>query len=250
MSTPTRYTGGFTQDAEFQPLGQIGMPDPFYYAEFADDFLPYSTGDYTVTATGGSVAASANSGTGGRILLTTGAVSGNSAAIQQPTANFAHVPSYKLAFLTRVNLTDVINSTLLAGLINTTATPLTPADGIYFSKPSGDNEILLTAVSAGATVGQVTIPTVNNNVFLNNADMDLGFLVDDKENIWAYAGYHLVGNKANQNFTLLGPVAAIRSESLTGPLSILPINPTVVLAAGTAAAQTGSVDFLYAAQER
>ena len=250
MSTPTRFTGGLTQAAEFQPLGELGIPDPFYYATFADDFLPYRAGDYTVTAVGGSVAATASGGTGGRLLLTTGATIGNQAALQQPTANFAHVPGKKLAFLARVNLADVVNSNFLAGLINTTATPFAADTGIYFLKASGANTIQLIAESGGVIVGQVAIPVIANNVFLNGADMDLGFLVDEKENIFAYVGYHLEGNKPNQNTTLIGPVAAIRAEARTAALSLLPVNPTVALSAGTAVLQTGNVDFLSAFQER
>lgn len=250
MGTPTRFPGGLTQAAEFQPLGQIGIPDPFYYATFADDFLPYIAAGYTVTAVGGSVAATANGGTGGRILFTTGATIGNSAAIQQPTANFAHVPGKKLAFLTRVNLADVVNSNFMAGLINTSATPFAPDDGIYFVKGVGANTVQLVAEAGGVIVGSVAIPVIPNNVFLNGADMDLGFYVDEQENIFAFVGYHLEGDKPNQNRTLIGPVAAIRASSRTAALSILPLNPTIALAAGTAVAQTGNADFLSAFQER
>lgn len=250
MGTPTRFTGGLTQAAEFQPLGQLGIPDPFYFASFYDDFLPYRAGDYTVTATGGSVAATASGGTGGRILLTTGATIGNQAEIQQPTANFAHVPGKKLAFLCRVNLADVVNSNFLAGLINTTVTPFAADTGIYFLKASGANTVQLIAESGGVVVGSADIPVIANNVFLNGADMDLGFYVDEQENIWAYVGYHLEGDKPNQNRTLLGPVASIRVEERTGALSLLPVNPTVALSAGTAVAQTGTCDFVGAFQER
>lgn len=248
MSTPTRFTGGLTQAAEFQPLGRIGIPDPFYNATFADDFLPYRAGDYTVTAAGGSVAASANSGTGGRILLTTGATIGNFAEIQQPTANFANVPGQQLAFLTRVNLADVVNSTLLAGLIDTRTTPFTPQDGFYFSKANGSNAITFNAISAGVVVGSVTVPP--NPGFINGADLDLGFVIDRLGNIDIYAGYHLEGYFANQNRAPLGPTAKLRVANLTGAYTILPVNPTVALGAGTAVAQTGSVDFLFASQER
>lgn len=250
MSTPTRFTGGLTQSAEFQPLGELGFPDPFYYALFADDFLPFRAGDYTITAAGGSVAATANGGTGGRILFTTGAVGGNFAEIQQPTANFAHVPGAKLAFLTRLNMADVTNTQIIAGLINTTTTPLAPADGIYFQKGVGNTNITLTAVAGGVAVGQVTVPNLPNNGFLNGADIDLGFVVDENEDINIFVGYHLVGNKPNQNRTLLGPVAKLRASARTGALSILPVNPTIAIVAGTAAAQTGNCDFILAAQER
>lgn len=250
MGTPTRFPGGLTNADEYQPLGQLGAPDPFFLAQFADDFLPYRAGDYTVTAAGGSVAATANGGTGGRILLTTGAVSGNFAAIQQPTANFANVPGKKLAFLTRLNLDDVLNSRVLVGLIDTRVTPLTPQDGIYFNKSAGGTALTLNAISAGVVVATANVPDLPNNGFLNDADIDLGFLVTDKGEVEGFVGYHLEGSKLNQNKVQLGPVVALRQSAFTAALTLLPLNPTVVLAAGTAAAQTGNCDFLYAAQER
>lgn len=248
MATATRFPGGLTNAAQFQPFGLLGQPDPFYYATFADDFLPYRAGDYTVTATGGSVAASASSGTGGRVLLTTGATIGNQAELQQPTANFAYVARKQLAFACRVNLADVVNSQLVAGLIDTRVTPFTPQDGFYFSKAVGSNQIVFNAISAGVVVGSVVVPP--NPGFINGADLDLAFVITNRGTINVYAGYQLIGNVPNQNRAPLGPQARIRQTALTGALSILPLNPTVAIAAGTAVAQTASCDFIAAMQER
>ena len=249
-SSPTRFTSGFTQDASWQPLGRIGIPDPFFYATYADDFLPYNVANYTVTATGGSVAASASSGTGGRILMTTGATATNFASIQQPTANFANVSGQKLAYLVRVNAADVINSEIIAGLIQTSVTPFTVADGIYFSKAAGSTTVTLRVVSGSVVVGSILMPSVaNSSQFTNGADQDMGFYVDRNGNVKAFMGYHLIGQK-RQNVASLGPNATIYAANLTGAMSILPVNPTVAIRASTAAAQTMSVDFQLAAMER
>lgn len=249
-SAPTRFTSGFTQDAIFQPLGQIGIPDPFFYATYADDFLPYTAGSYTVTATSGSVAAASASGTGGRILMTTGATATNFAEIQQGIANFAYVAGKKLAYLVRVNAADVINSEIMCGLIQTTTTPFTVSDGIYFHKAAGATAVTLSVVNESVVVGSITMPSfTNSSQFTANADQDLAFYVDRNGNVKAFMGYHLIGQH-NQNRSLLGPTGVIRASTMTGAINGLPINPTVAVRASTSAAQTMSVDFQFAAQER
>lgn len=248
--SPTRFTSGFTQDAIFQPLGQIGTPNPFFYATYADDFLPYVAGNYVVTAASGSVAASDDSGTGGRILMTTDDIDEAFAAIQPATADFAYVPSKKLAYLVRVNLTDVTASAMMAGLIQTSTTPFIVTDGIYFFKEAGSNAVQLCVMHDSVLIGSVDMPSVeNSSAFLDGADQDLGFYIDRLGNVKAFMGYHLVGSK-NQNRTALGPMATIWASDMTDTINTLPISPTVVVQASGATAQTMSVDFQYAAQER
>lgn len=248
MSAPTRFTSGITQAASFQPLGKIGIPDPFFYAMYEDDFLPYRAGDYTVTAAGGSVAAVAatNAATsGGRVLFTTGATISNFASIQQPVANFAYTVGKKLVFLTRIQVDDGINADVTAGLIQTTATPATVVNGIYFRKASGAALIVLNVVVASVNVGSAVM-----SVPIGNAtDIDLGFYVDHLGNIKAFVGSNLEGFK-RQNTAILGPNNGLLLSQLTAALPLAGLNPTLNVAAGTAVARTMTADFLFAAQER
>lgn len=247
MASPTRALSGITQAASYQPLGHIGIPDPFFYACFEDDFLHYNTGDYTVTASGGSVAATAANGTGGRILFTTGAVAGNFAEIQLSTAGFQYVAGKKLAFLCRIQPTIITTNAFIAGLIETNTTPFTSvADGIYFSKVAGSSNIVLTVRKGSATLGTATI----TGALTAATDIDLGFYVDRSGNIKAFYGSSLEGVK-RPNTAVLGPNTGILNSALTASLSTAQLNPTLAFSNGaTAAATTGVADFLFAAQER
>lgn len=245
MATPTRFTGGFTQDAKYQPLGLIGIPNPFFYATFEDDFLPYLPGKYTVTASGGSVAQTTTNGSGGRTLFTTGAVATNFASIQEAGAGFNYSAGKRFAFLTRISLADITNSAVIAGLIQTTVTPFTVTDGIYFSKAAASTSIVLTAMTGSVVVGSATI----TGALTAATDIDLGFTVDQQGNVKGFYGASLVGFK-NQNTAILGPNVGILASALTGSLTTAMLAPTLAVQASTAVAQTMVSDFLFAAQER
>ncbi len=245
MGNPVRLTAGFTQDATYQPLGQIGVPNPFFYAYYEDDFLPYNASLYTVTAASGSVAATAAGGSGGRILFTTGATATNFAAIQLPVADFAYTATKKLAFLCRIQAADVSLPVINAGLIQTTATPYTVTDGIYFTKAAGSTNIVVNVVTGSAVIGTTTL----TGLLTNATDIDLGFTVDRLGNILIYAGNSLIGQK-RQNVTALGPAGKILASSLTGAMTSVLLNPTLAIQTSTTAAKTLYADFLYAAQER
>lgn len=243
-SAPTRFTSGVTQDASFQPLGQVGIPDPFFYAMFEDDFIHYNTGDYTVTATNGSVAGA--DGDGGRILFTTGATATNLASIQLKTAPFTVTLGNKLAYLVRFQVADITNTQIVAGLIQTTTTPGTVTNGIYFSKAAASTDIVVKVVSGSTVIGTTTL----TGYLTAATDIDLGFYLDRLGNVNIFAGYHLIGNKPNQNVAVLGPVKKILNSSLTAAFPTANLNPTLAVIAGTSAAQTLNADFLYAAKER
>jgi len=247
MPAPTRFTSGLTQAGSFQPLGALGIPDPFFYAMYEDDFLPYNAALYTVTASGGSVAGTVASGSGGRILITTGGSAGNFGELQLPAAGFQYVAGKKLAFLCRLQVANVTTSSILAGLINTTATPFAAvADGIYFSKAAASTNLVLNVVTGGSSKGTATLA----GALANATDIDLGFVVNRLGDIKAFAGANLEGAK-RQNFTVLGPNFGILNSALTGAITAVLLNPTIAVSNGaTAAAMTGVADFLFAAQER
>ena len=247
MGNPVRLTAGFTQDATYQPLGQIGVPDPFFYAYYEDDFLPYNAALYTATVSGGSIAATAAKGSGGRILFTTAATAASYPTIQLPVASFQYTATKKLAFLCRLQITNTTTNTFIAGLIDTTTTPFTAiTDGIYFLKAAGTTNIVVNVVSGSATIGTTTL----SGLLTANTDIDLGFLVDRLGNILIYAGSNLIGQQ-RQDVATLGPAGKILASSLTAAMTAVLLNPTLSIGNGaTAASTTGVADFLYAAQER
>lgn len=246
MAAPTRFTSGITQAAKWQPLGDAGFPDPFFYSSFEDDYNPYVAGYYTVTATGGSVAQNTASNIGGRILLTTGATAGNFAELQ--VAPFIQYTAGKrLFFLTRLQVASATTSQFVAGLISSNVTPLTSvADGIYVSKAAGSTNLVLNAVTGGASRGTATLSGILNN----NTDIDLGIEVDRQGNVKLWAGSSLEGVKRPESANL-GPNASILYTSLSGALTSALLGPTIALGNGTtAAAMTGISDFLLGAMER
>ncbi len=250
MGTPVRFTFGITQAAKYQPLGSIGIPDPFFYASFDDDFLPFNSALYTETASGGTIAATAANGNGGRILFTTGAVANDFCELQLPSASFQIVtaPQKRLAFLTRVNLAALTDATLIAGLCETTVTPFSAiTDGIYFIGAPGSANVTLNVVTGSTVIGSAVL----SNVLVAGQDTDLGFYVNRDGNIYAFAGNSLEGAKdQNRASTVLGPNGGILYTSLTGVFTTALLNPTLAVSTNAAAAVTMVSDFLFAAMER
>lgn len=248
MATPMRIPAGFTQDMIFQPLGLVGFPDPFFYALYQDDFLHYNNGDYTRTLTGnGTIAQTAADG--GAILFTTNSSTpaGTDIASQQlATAGFQLSTSKKWTFLTRIQVADITNPAIVAGLIQTTTTPFTVTDGIYFSKASGSTTFTINLVS-GSTV-QATA-TLTNFPMVANTYIDLGFTYDGKSDVLVFAGSGLAGSVPSQNTEPLGPMARLSGVgALTLTSAIL--NPTLAVQSGTATSKTMQSDFALAAKER
>ena len=247
MGNPLRLNSGFTQDTVWQPLGGIGVPNPFFYSQFHDDFQPYQAGKYTVMASGGSVAQTTANGTGGRILFTTGATIGNFAEIQVDSFGFNYSVGKKFAFLARLQLADIVNSAVIAGMISSNTTPFSAvADGIYFYKAAAGSVLQLIAVTGSTVVGSTNLPS---GLLAVATDIDLGIYVNPEGDIKAFAGLNLIGQK-RQNVAVLGPTASILKSALSGALSTANLTPTLAVSASTAAAQTMVADFLLGAQER
>lgn len=246
MPTPVRFLSGYTQDAPWQPLGQIGMQDPFFYVEDADDFAPWRPGGIAITATGnGSVAPTP--GAGGIVLFTTNSstpAGTDIAAIQRPNSDmgFPSPTTKKAAFLCRVQLADVTNSQMTVGWLNTTATPFAPTDGVYFNKASGSTAITINVLVASSVTATLTIPFVPTNATY----FDLGWYLDPRtQQILVFAGSNLIGYQ-NQNTASLGPVARVTPTAFP----TVGLNPTLALQSGTATSKTMLADFFCSYLER
>src|SRR2546425_4646748 len=156
---PVRNTSGGTSDAAWQPLADCGAGNPFFYHSTFDDF-DYSvnvTGVYTQTKTGVGTIAS-TPGDGGLALFTTAALSTDLCSIQLPAANFTLNATKKLFFECRLKVSSAANAAFRVGLLQTTATPFTATDGIFFDKPTGGTVLnIVSVVTSVATT--VAIPT-------------------------------------------------------------------------------------------
>lgn len=251
---PGRNQSGYTSDWPYGPLADSGMGNPAFYHQYFDDFDTNLavTGYYTITAASGSVAHTA--GDGGLALFTTGSVAANFAEIQVPTADFT-LPQGALAgkkffFLTRLQISDVTNSILIAGVTNVTTTPFTAiSDGIYFNKPNlGTTLNIVSAI--GSVLTTTAIPAASNTL-ANATNIDLGFYVDWYGNINAFVSSNMVGYAPQSGTGSSTPTRGFCVRVAGASLSTANLSPMLAISNGTAAAaKTMTVDFLMAQKER
>ena len=246
-SAPVRFTSGFTQDAVWQPLGLIGIPDPFFYASYDDDFIPYNSALYTATLDGGTVAQTVANGAGGRVLLTTAAVAADFVGLQLTSAAFNLTAGMKCVYLTRIQVGAIATTSFNVGLVETTATPATITDGIYINYTAAGTSMTGYVVTGSTVIGSVVIPVAP----VNATDIDVGFVMDRQGNVQFFAGSLLIGNKiSTQNTATLSPAAVIYNSALTGSFTTALLNPTLAVFTTAASAATLVSDFQLAARER
>lgn len=251
MTTPNRFTSGFTQDAVWQPLGHMGAPDPFFYHQFSDDFNGYDTTQFTQTLTSAGTIANA-AANGGALLFTTNAttpLATDIAAIQGKAAGFQNTAGKKTFFLTRVRLGNITNPAFVLGLIQTTATPFTVTDGVYFSKATGSTTInLVSVVGSVATTTPLVFPT---SFFAAATDIDLAFEITAGGDVLVSVGNGLIGYIPQSGTGAQTPPTRAPIQRVTGlTLTTAVLNVTLAVQSGTAASQTMQSDFVLAAQER
>jgi hypothetical protein len=246
---PVRFPNGLSTDYPYGPLANFGQPHPFDYHYFADDF-DILHGTYTQTKTGnGTIANTAVDG--GRILFTTNSstpLTTDIASLQLPAAGFKYAAGKKFHFMARIQVSDAVNAAFLAGMIQTTATPFTVTDGIYFSKATGSAaNITLNCVSGSVNVGQLVIPTTAYTL-ANNTDIDLAFSIDRNGVVYAYVGSDLIVQPPNNSPAgqVRGPVGSVTPSSFTAAL----LNMTLALQSGTATSKTMQADFVLTSKER
>lgn len=248
MPTPARFPSGLSTDPRWAILGDFGLPNPFDYHAYWDDFdfSASVSAYYTKTTTGNGTVAQA-AGDGGTALFTTNSstpASGDVASIQLPAAGFVlgtnAYGTKKAFFLTRLKLSSASNNGLLCGLIQTTATPFTVTDGIYFQKASGGT-VLTIKSAASSTITSNNIPTAAYTL-ADATYIDLGFYLDRSGVVNAFVGANLLGSST----TVRGPAFSF----LPPTLPTANLNFTVALQSGTASSKTMTVDFAMAAVER
>ena len=261
MASPVRYPGGVSTDFPWQPLANFGLPNPFDYHFWEDDFDDFkaNANTYTVTATGNGAAAN-YAIDGGAVRLTTNSstpATTDIVSVQLPAASYAFVPSTSSVsgktshFWARVQLSDVTNAAFVIGLGNTTTAPFSASltDGLYFTKASGSTQINLVSNIGGTTV--TTAVPVSAYTLANATYIDLCWYYDGRSTAAAPNGtvQIFVGNEliaGGQSNSARGPVASFQPTSLTTAL----MNPTLAVQSGTASSKTMTVDFLFAARQR
>lgn len=254
--TPARSAAGFTTDWPYGPLADSGYGNPAYYHQFFDDFDNTlgvaNNGFYTISAGGaGSVVHTA--GDGGLALFTTAGANGNFESVQLPAASFSlpqgALAGKKLFYLVRLQLSDIIASTFIAGLANTTATPFTAiADGIYFIKPAAASVINI--VSAVGSVLTTTPLPAASYALANGVNIDLGFYIDRSGNLNVFTSPNMVGYVPQSG---TGATLPVRGRVLQIPgltLTAANLNVTLGVQTNAVAVKTMTADFHLAQKER
>jgi len=255
-ASPVRFPSGVSTDYPWGPLAGMGMPNPFFYHLFQDDFDYLDTQLYTATKTGAGTIANA-AGDGGQLLFTAAASSAAICELQVTTADFTlPTPTLpkKLFFLTRVQLSDTTNCELFAGIVNSTTTVAGITDGIYFQKPSGGTTMNLIVISGSTVQATIAIPTAVLTLYLAAATwIDLAFEVTRKGEVVIYVGYPLVGwvpASAWTSSTQPPPLGIVARQTPAVTLTTVNLAPMLLLRTGNSTAVTMSADFLMASKDR
>jgi hypothetical protein len=248
---PARFIAGMTQDLDFQPLASMGAPDPFFYALYEDDFLPWNPNLYLASGTGEVAAALA--GPGGLIQLTAAATINDSTSLQlgaAPVGQFAIQSTSRLFYGARISLSAVPGPGFIAGLCNVTTTPFTAvSDGLFFQMAGASSTISFNSYVGGTQTGTVSLASIFTPTA--NTYFDLAFYYTPYSslggNVMIYAGSNLWGDKSvGQNSANLGPIARLIPTSFT----TANLTPTLGVNTTTATAYTMNADFQMAALQR
>jgi hypothetical protein len=241
---PVRFPSGVSTQYPFGPLANYGMPDPFGYHTWQDDFDVLHS-EYTATVTGAGTIASA-AGDGGTLLFTTAATAVDLASIQMPTAGFSLTLGKKFFFACRLKVSSASLAEFRVGVIQKTATPFTTTDGIFFDKATGSAANLSINHSVGSVNQTLAIPT-GAYTLADNTYLDLAFYLDRNGAINAFVGSQMFGWLPQAGgFGTRGAVAAFTPAALTA----VNLTPTLAVRSGTASAKTMTADFGMTAKER
>lgn len=242
-SLTTRIPNGVTNCDPWQAMAQSGIPDPSFSQLFHEEFNIWRAGDWTTTLTGtGTTAATA--GQGGWVLDTTTAATLDANFHQLPTAGFQLISGTNHFFKCRLQVSDATNTTVYAGLISTSTTPLTANDGLYFLKANAQTGWVLRHRIGGVNT-DTALPALD--VAAANTFMELSFHVDQ------YGAVEVFFNPTTGVFTMAnattgrGRVALLPMQ--TGGLTQVLLSPSFGIRSETATAKTMTTDYITVSSE-
>lgn len=262
MATPTRYPQGISNAYPWQFFANMGIPNPFYYHSFSDDFdtAPVVATGWTPSGTG--TAPPGSPADGGTVVLTTTAVAAEFESLERTLATFQPAAGKKTYFVTRIALSDVTNSAMIAGLFPTASTtPFTPpANGIWVSKASGTLQLVLNvANNSVVTSTNFPAPAAIGFTLTNAVAFDIGIHVTAGANgnaatVNASVAPNLVGFGPQSGTGTAGSTNRAPNIVSTAPLlttlQATVLAPLVGVQAGTTTIKTMTVDFVGAFRER
>ncbi len=221
----TNYPNGVTNAPIGTALGGFNAPDPSVNHTYFNDFDTFAAGDWTVTETQAGATQAIAAGDGGWLAMVNSAANNDLNSIQLTVATFAITAGQEAWFKTRFKTSSATNAALVIGLIQTTTTPLTVTNGVYFTKAAASTS-LIARTTASSTSSSLTVGTMADDTFVTVG--------------WHYTGssigVFLAGNRIGSL-----PVTNLPSSAL---------NLTIAEANGTAAAITTTVDYVLASTVR
>lgn len=265
ISGTTRMPYGVTNAQPWQTLGNAGFLDPSWAHVFFDDFDPYVAATYTVSGTGGAVAAIA--GRGGLVSATTPATGADAVIIQRATATFSmqnttaiegNRPTSQVFFkIALYNTVAAASGTIITGIMDSMTAP---NNGYVIARSSTAVWTLAVYSASGTALATATMPAVTETLYqasqTTGAPFELGIYVNPIGDIAAFVNPTTggVGNTPNVFYNGTagrGPVAVIPNTAYT-PIAV----QTTYIAPGFAYTNTTTqaggidIDYILAAQER
>ena|SRR5208282_116148 len=160
LVTPARYSQGVTTSIGDKNVlwHEYAWPIPVDLVEYKNDFLTYAAGDWTVTSTNSGTTALA-AGNGGLLLQTTGSTTTNYQANELVSTPFYFTSADRHWFWYNFQLSDTAHTLMLAGLVDTLSGPMTPGQGVYFSKTDASTTLNL-ILNKGGTTTTITVGTI------------------------------------------------------------------------------------------
>lgn len=245
-SLATRIPNGVNNCDTYQAMAQSGIPDPSFSQLFMEDFNVWRPADWTTTLVGtGTSAALAGQGGLMQDVTTAGIADGNSH--QLPAAGFQLIPGTHHFFKIRFSLDNATLSAFFAGLIATSTTPQTAADGLFFQKPAGAAQINLVHKIGGVVV-TTPLPLATSPMPAGTMT-ELSFHVDNLGNVEVFY------NPTTGVFTqpaigaAKGRIALLPASSLPSGITQALLNPTFGLVNSTAVSRSMTTDYICVSSE-
>jgi hypothetical protein len=227
--TTTNFPGGVTNAALETVMSAYGAEDPSRFHAYFNDFDAFdAASDWTLTTVGTTPTAAVAAGNGGILSMANSAANADLDSLQLKAASFAIVAGSKAWFKARFNISNATNAALVIGAIQTTTTPLTVTDGIWFSKAAASTALNFNIAKASAVTTVSSVATLANTTYLN-----VGWHYDGVQSVTVYVNNVRVGG--------------------TTVLTNLPtanLNLTMAVSNGTAAANTLLIDYVGMFAER
>ncbi len=229
----TRYPNGINDHAQ----GNAGMGqfypqlDPARYVRWFDDFHTFTSGDWTVTETQAGSTQAITAGHGGILALVNTSTDNDVNTIQLTQETFKFASNRKAWLRARFKLSDVTDSDALIGLAITDTSPLAslPSDGVFFYK-ADDAAALVVQVRKDGTASTISLGNMTADTFVT-----CELYYDGKTTFMAFVN----GVHTGTNIT-----------SVTNMPDDEELTVTIAVQAGSAAADTLSVDFVEVLMER